>query len=458
MAMRSTKLRLLDRHTTGAVVLALLIGGACATACGNDETVRFDDAESEAGTRDAATASGDELDADARANAPETAADAGPFDAAVGEVSCESSSCAISLTRVLPRDSSLIGQGFCALLHDGTVACWGSNHFGTLGSGPDAGTSSANPQRVVGLSNAVSLNDTCAVDKDGSTWCWGYGPYLQSDTAPVTEEWSAVKLPISGGQVTMSENDACTLVDGGPVCWGRYGVALPPSAVVYTAAGVPPTAVPMPAGTTVRDFVISNNAAFALRDDGTVLSWGGVPGIGRETSISPDPNPYPIDLEKVSKVSVARVNVCAIADGIPYCWGTVPSLPGGYPDGLDLTRALPTPVATPERVVQISNTDDFNNLTIPLPGRWCAVGGSGAVYCWGNNANGQAGDGTTQYATTAIKVLLPAPAVDVEATADTTCALLVNGKVFCWGGNYYGQLGNGKSKVQSDVPVEVLLP
>jgi len=87
------------------------------------------------------------------------------------------------------------------------------------------------------------------------------------------------------------------------------------------------------------------------------------------------------------------------------------------------------------------------------------VGASGSVYCWGNNASGQAGDGTKEYAFEAVKVEgLPEPAAEVKTTADTTCALLTNGKVFCWGANYYGQLGNGEIKVRSLVPQEVVLP
>jgi alpha-tubulin suppressor-like RCC1 family protein len=84
---------------------------------------------------------------------------------------------------------------------------------------------------------------------------------------------------------------------------------------------------------------------------------------------------------------------------------------------------------------------------------------SGAVYCWGYNAGGQAGDGTKEHAYEAVKVVgLPAPASQVKTTPDATCALLTSGKVYCWGTNLYGQLGNGLLKDPSPVPQEVVIP
>lgn len=73
----------------------------------------------------------------------------------------------------------------------------------------------------------------------------------------------------------------------------------------------------------------------------------------------------------------------------------------------------------------------------------CAITGSGALYCWGNNANGQLGDGTTttRNAPTAVSSMT-SNVTDVSTGQKTTCAIN-NGAAYCWGDNTYGQMGNG---------------
>ena len=119
-------------------------------------------------------------------------------------------------------------------------------------------------------------------------------------------------------------------------------------------------------------------------------------------------------------------------------------------------RALPEPVVAPEPLVQIATTRRISHYdlgnAIVQPQRWCAVAASGDVYCWGYNASGQVGDGTTDHAYDAVVVGLPAPAVAGEDDPDSTCALLTTGEVYCWGTNYYGQLGNGTIRRASLIP------
>ncbi len=57
------------------------------------------------------------------------------------------------------------------------------------------------------------------------------------------------------------------------------------------------------------------------------------------------------------------------------------------------------------------------------------------------------GDGTKDYAYEAVKVQgLPAPAVQVEVTLDSTCAVLTSGKVYCWGVITSGNSETGSSE------------
>lgn len=78
----------------------------------------------------------------------------------------------------------------------------------------------------------------------------------------------------------------------------------------------------------------------------------------------------------------------------------------------------------------------------------CARLGSGQVRCWGLNAQGQVGDGTTMTRTRARPVRTFQGAnltgvVEVAVGGSHACARLTNGQVRCWGFNLQGQLGDG---------------
>jgi alpha-tubulin suppressor-like RCC1 family protein len=80
------------------------------------------------------------------------------------------------------------------------------------------------------------------------------------------------------------------------------------------------------------------------------------------------------------------------------------------------------------------------------------------VWCWGNNRNGQLGNGSASGNQTAVpsavKVSGLTDARSVTVGDFSSCALRTTGAVACWGLGSHGRLGNG-STTSSSVPVAV---
>jgi Regulator of chromosome condensation (RCC1) repeat len=74
----------------------------------------------------------------------------------------------------------------------------------------------------------------------------------------------------------------------------------------------------------------------------------------------------------------------------------------------------------------------------------CTLRSDRSVWCWGDNASGQLGDGTLQKRTVPVQVFGLRGAVQIDAGDAHTCALLSTGVIRCWGSNQQGQLGIGQ--------------
>ena len=86
----------------------------------------------------------------------------------------------------------------------------------------------------------------------------------------------------------------------------------------------------------------------------------------------------------------------------------------------------------------------------------CALLTTGGVKCWGNNSNGQIGDGAVGRALWPVDVLgLRSGVAAVSAGSLHTCAVLIDGTAKCWGDDTNGTLGNTGSSSETPVTVAV---
>ncbi|MEV6490395.1 hypothetical protein AB0M20_17470, partial [Actinoplanes sp. NPDC051633] len=152
-----------------------------------------------------------------------------------------------------------------------------------------------------------------------------------------------------------------------------------------------------------------------------------------------------------ASVAAGRAHSCAVTSvGALYCWGN--DSDGQLGDGDPLaavTRAVPVQMGEMTIAVQVDAGEEHT----------CALEYRGGVFCWGDNSSGQLGVGDTTDRHAAAAVRFPdrePPYLLVEVTTgeNHSCAIDEDGAAWCWGSADKGQLGRGGS-TDADRPVRV---
>ena len=151
-------------------------------------------------------------------------------------------------------------------------------------------------------------------------------------------------------------------------------------------------------------------------------------------------------LDQVTDLSAGGSHSCAIRLGVPLCWGdnTADRLGRGSSPAGPVDRAGP---------VRESNAD-MTKVNRVRAGREfsCAINNDSKVYCWGNNSAGMLGVNTTTATESQAKLvryLLGAFNMyidigrELSVGARHACTVTATGTMFCWGDNAAWQLGNG---------------
>jgi alpha-tubulin suppressor-like RCC1 family protein len=153
--------------------------------------------------------------------------------------------------------------------------------------------------------------------------------------------------------------------------------------------------------------------------------------------------PAPVDLALGDQSSCLRWS-----DGRVSCWGDDCFGELGDGGGSDCTDG-PQYSATPRLVLESTGGPPFGDVVALSAGfhHVCALRGDGSVWCWGENDQGELGNGSVDARSTVpVKVVTESGGalseiVAIAAGSDHTCALDSGGNVFCWGDNTYWQLG-----------------
>lgn len=85
----------------------------------------------------------------------------------------------------------------------------------------------------------------------------------------------------------------------------------------------------------------------------------------------------------------------------------------------------------------------------------CAMMTNGTAKCWGVNAEGRIGDGSTTNRLQPVAVTQPQPFKAIFAGFLSTCAIGINDVSYCWGSGNFGNLGNGTT-AHKTIPTAVV--
>lgn len=235
----------------------------------------------------------------------------------------------------------------CALKTDGTVACWGDNAYGQLGTGSSAYSSTPVPAAITSVASITAgYWHTCATKTDGSAWCWGRnldgqvgkGAWSIGELAPTRVVALTVAASVSaGGWHTCARN----ATDDSVWCWGGnwWGQAgdgtlsdrFTPARVAQLLTGLGPD----DQGTWLATGWMHSCAG---KLDTTAWCWGnadyGQLGSG-EWGIVPgrfETRPVRVALDGFGGAAGAgSFHMCASqADGRLYCWGDNHNGQSGY--------------------------------------------------------------------------------------------------------------------------------
>lgn len=332
----------------------------------------------------------------------------------------------------MPHARSLsLGSESSCMLERGVVSCWGEGGEGELGDGfgsdrlfprPIALTTSGGGLGTV----AMGGGHACAIHSTGALYCWGQGGggglgtggllngYTPRATDTLNGTDHSVRLISAGGYHSCAVTERNALY-----CWG------------YSGHGQ--------------------------------LGTGDIDGDGMQPMVvSPKIVPQHNPDDEIVSLAAGGYHTCvAYSDGRAACWGR--GADGQRGDaclfGSETDQACAIDHATPTAIpyFDLSNPERHAISVFAGDQHTCVVSKNGHLFCFGLGSDGRlGGNDNSSHSTPQHVGNIPAPVRSVAVGDAHTCALLANEEIYCFGDNAMGQLGNG-STTDSAIPVKVAL-
>ncbi|HEX2218513.1 MAG TPA: hypothetical protein VHG35_06885 [Gemmatimonadales bacterium] len=331
----------------------------------------------------------------------------------------------------------------CGIDTDNRVYCWGGNGFGQVGDGTN--TSRLRPVLVATTLRFRQLDasefGTCAITTDDRLFCWGsVGGSLPGSTQP-----QAVSGSRRFRTVSASLEHVCAVGrdDGRAYCWGdnRWG-QLGDGTTTSRA-----TLAPVTGSRRFRQLATGERHTCGLTTGDVIFCWGanqwgqlGFEGPRFDLTLVPT---QIAGTRRYASLTAGRFHTCAVTKASKaFCWGDGRS--GQIGDGKNFLRFTPRRVA---------GGLTFDRLTAGYQ-HTCGETTNNRAYCWGEDFYGALGDGSVN-STPTDGSLVPTAVVggldfaQLSAGRHFTCGKTTADVGYCWGYNAGGQLGDGTTTNRS---------
>jgi alpha-tubulin suppressor-like RCC1 family protein len=279
---------------------------------------------------------------------------------------------------------------------------------------------------------------TCAVTTTDKAYCWG---------TIADPPYSPVAVP--GGrrftQIRAGTAHACGVTPfGGVLCWGNGGTGQLGNGTRGSSA----TPVRVALDLKARRVVAGGEHTCAVTTTDKAYCWGsntyGQLGDGTFTERR-KPVAVAGGLSFAGVVAGSNHSCGVTTQHKAYCWGD--NELGQL--GIDVHTLFST------RPMAVIGNRSWKQVIAGFL-HTCGVTLTGVGFCWGANAYGQNGDGTATASSQPVRIVgdlvLEGVSTGVQEFspfgnlgAEHTCGLTTDHRVYCWGNNAYGQIGDGTS-------------
>jgi uncharacterized repeat protein (TIGR02543 family) len=332
---------------------------------------------------------------------------------------------------ILDRDDQIIltslGGSFSAALSEkGRVFIWGSNEVGNLGDGTQIGKN-----QPIEITNRIPLEE---FDKITSLVMGGSFSAALSNSGRVFM-WGSNMIGQLGDGTQIDRNTPIEITS-------RFGMSFDDKIISLSLGGIFTAALSFRGR--VFTWGYNNNAQLG---DGTIIDKFTPREITQRFPLSND--------ETITMITTGGSHSGALSSkGRVFTWGNNSS--GQLGNGTTFIDSSPREITSrfnleTENSIKLINFGASSSMALSELGR---------VYAWGNNENGQLGDGTTINRSTPKEItsyfgpLLQDKISMIVTKSNSSSALSSNGKVFFWGENDYGQIGNG-TNFNSNLPIDI---